>query len=398
MSISPKDLGKKFSLDKGLFLILLLISALSVFAIYCAEPIMSASLRESNLWATQILWYVLGSALCIFLTRFGMDRFFTGIKVFYWLLLLALALLLVDKMIIDLPFIRPVNGTTAWYQIPYVGSIQPSEFMKVVLIIMCANIISEHNEWKQEISFSSDLSLFWKIAKITAPPILLIIAQPDTGIPIIICVSILIMLCISGIRKEWFIFGSIAVAFMIGGIVILYEINPETLNQLFGGYRLTRFYAWLDPELYSLSWGNQLYTSLLTLGSSGLDGLAYREAIIYFPEPQTDFIFTVIGQNAGFIGTLTTALLCLVLDLKLLWIAIHHDDERKRLLVAGVVGMLIYQQFQNMGMVVGILPITGITLPFISYGGSSMISYMIPLAIIFTMASDNKLRRYGLAT
>lgn len=392
MSQTPERSYRKFVLDKKLLVIMLIFAAVSLTAIYCAEPIMQAYLRNSHLWLKQAIWFGIGAVACVALFFFGIDRFFTGAKVFYWVLVVLLALLLVDKYLIDLPLIRPVSGTTAWYQIPGLGSFQPSEFMKVVLIIRCAGIIQEHNELKQDNSFGSDIELFFKIGKVLILPLALILPQPETGIPIIILVSILVMLCVGGIRKEWFFLGCLALVILFGGLIYLYRFQPTLLLKLLGGgYKLRRIYGWLDAELYSSSWGLQLYTALLTMGSSGLTGSGIREAIIYFPEPQTDFIFAVIGQNFGLLGTGFIVLLCTALDLKLCSIAIKYEGERERLLVAGLLGMLVFQQIQNMGMITGLLPITGITLPFISYGGSSMLSYMIPLSIIFTMSSETKI-------
>ena len=110
------------------------------------------------------------------------------------------------------------------------------------------------------------------------------------------------------------------------------------------------------------------------------------------PEPQTDFIFSVIGQNFGFLGTSAVVLMITAFDLKLIRIAMQYELPRERYMIAGMLGMLLFQQVVNMGMVTGLFPITGITLPFISYGGSSMLSYMIPLAIVFYMSSENKAR------
>ena len=131
---------------------------------------------------------------------------------------------------------------------------------------------------------------------------------------------------------------------------------------------------------------------LFRSGSSGLTGHGFREVLIRFPEPQTDFIFSVIGQNFGFLGTTSVVALLTAFDLKLISIASRHDQPRERYMVAGMIGMLLFQQLVNMGMITGLFPITGITLPFISYGGSSMLSYMIPLAIVFQMSSENKSR------
>ena len=123
-------------------------------------------------------------------------------------------------------------------------------------------------------------------------------------------------------------------------------------------------------------------------------GHPLNQVIVYFPEPQNDFIFSVIGQNFGFFGTVGVVILSAALDLKLLSIAFQNDNQRDKLVVIGLLGMLVFQQVENMGMITGLLPITGITLPFISYGGSSLWSYMLPLAVVFKMASDN-IRKKG---
>ena len=395
MSQQPERIHKKFHIDRTLMLLLLAMTCVSLLAIYCADPIMATRLQGTHLWLKQGMWYAIGFLMLAFLTRFGSDRLFTGVKIFYWILMVLLAILLVDKYVINLPdrFIRPINGTTAWYQIPGLGTFQPSEFMKVVLIIMVANIIHEHNLGKTEMLFASDFKLFWEVGKIAVPPLILIFLEPDTGIPLIIIVSILVMLAVSGVRKEWVWLGAAGLVIGFGGLIFMFKFYPNLLSSILGGgYKMRRIYGWLETEKYINTWGNQLYTSLLTIGSSGLTGHGFREVLIRFPEPQTDFIFSVIGQNFGFLGTTSVVALLTAFDLKLISIASRHDQPRERYMVAGMIGMLLFQQLVNMGMITGLFPITGITLPFISYGGSSMLSYMIPLAIVFQMSSENKSR------
>jgi rod shape determining protein RodA len=118
--------------------------------------------------------------------------------------------------------------------------------------------------------------------------------------------------------------------------------------------------------------------------------MEFNQVIINFPEPQTDFIFTVLGQNFGFLGSLIIIIVITIFDIKLITIALNYNKQREKLLLAGMIGMLLFQQFQNISMIVGILPITGVTLPFISYGGSSMLSYFIPMSAVFFMSSENK--------
>lgn len=393
MSVNkPTQSNKPFHIDKTLTALLLSLAFVSLVAIYGAIPILPSWLSGFELLLKQAVWYILGFSLLVFLLYFGIDRLFTGVKVFYWILLVMLFILVLD-FYVNIPFVVPINGSRAWFILPGIGTIQPSEFMKIVLILLSANIIHEHNEFKTKMSIKDDLFLFFKIAKVIALPLILIIMQPDTGIPIVIMISILTMLAISQIKSFWILFGATALILLFGGMIFLFENNPDLLATILGApYRLNRFYGWLHTEDYILTWGSQLYTSLLAVGSAGLTGHGAQATIIAFAEPQNDFIFAVIAKNFGFFGVMFVISLSLLFNLKLLSIAMKFDRPKEQYMVAGMLGMLFFQQFQNMGMIVGILPITGITLPFISAGGSSLLSYMIPLAIIYHMSSDNKTR------
>ena len=127
---------------------------------------------------------------------------------------------------------------------------------------------------------------------------------------------------------------------------------------------------------------------MTAIGSSGLFGLGFGKTPIYFPEPQTDFIFAVFSSNFGLIGSIALIGLIIYFDIKLILIAINSSKNINKYIISGIIGMLIYQQFQNIGMTLGLMPITGITLPFISYGGSSLLSYMIMVGIIFNISND----------
>ncbi len=384
---------KKFYIDRTLVVILILMTISSMLAIFGSLPLLPQWKNGVELLVKQGIWYLIGYGFLIFLIFFGIDRLFTGIRVFYWILLGLLVLLLLDK-VVNLPFISEVNGTRAWINFPGIGSVQPSEFMKIVLVIMTANVVHEHNQSKTEMSFSSDFSLFFRIAKFTLPPLLLIILQPDTGIPIIIVIGILAMLAIGGVRREWIWLGAIAMIAGLLGLVFLFYKNPDILSTILGaGYKLNRFYGWLETEKYISSYGSQLYQGMLAIGSSGWLGHGLASKLVTILEPQNDFIFAVIGQDFGFFGTTAVLVMSLILDLKLAMIALQYPEPRERYMVAGLLGMLLFQQIQNMGMIVGLLPITGITLPLISAGGSSLLSFMLPLAIIFHMSSENKNRR-----
>lgn len=390
MKLSPKYVKKDFNIDwvlVGIFAVFVLVS---ITSIHLATPIVS---YVTNLVSKQLIWYATGFIIAGILVYFGRDNLYSILKYVYFLLMISLGLLILGQYI-SVPFVKVINFSTAWFVFPGIGNFQPSEFMKVVLILMTANIISDHNAQKTEASYKSDFQLFIKILKIAVPPLILIVLQPDTGIPLIIVISIIVMVAVSGIKRAWIYVGASVSILAFAGFIIIFYTNQQLLVELFGeSYRLARFYGWLETEKYMLNFGNQLYEGLLAVGSAGLTGHPLGQAIVWFAEPQNDFIFAVIGQNFGFIGTALVVVLCIVLDLKLLIIALNNDNMRDKLMVIGLLGMLLFQQVENMGMIIGLFPITGITLPFISYGGSSLWSYMIPISVVFKMSSDNIQRK-----
>lgn len=392
--IAPISEKKEFKFDFFLFALLAILAVCSIVAIYCALPLVPLS-RVTGLLEKQIIWFILGFITIGILLYIGIERFVSVVNFIYVILLIMLFMLILDRYsIIDFPFITSVQGAYCWFQIPGIGTFQPSEFMKVILIFMTAQVIDNHNKTKLDNSYLTDIKLFLKVFAYVLPPLFLITLQPDTGIPIIIVVSILVMLACSGIRRAWVILGVAGVLIGLFGVVYLFKYHPNILAKLLGApYKLNRFYGWLETEKFISSYGDQLYKGLLAIGSAGLSGHDLRSALVYFAEPQNDFIFAVIGQNFGYLGTAFIVLLCTVLDLKLLSITIKSTNNRHRYIMMGVLGMLLFQQFQNMGMITGLLPITGITLPFISSGGSSLISYMIPIAIAFQMSSDTKVKK-----
>ncbi len=384
----------EINVDYGLVVLLLSLSAISLVAIYGALPLLPYWRSGIDLIVKQLIWIVIAMGLLVGLIWLGIDRLFTGAIVAYWVLMGLLVLLLVDKYAIDLPLIAPVNGTTAWITLPGLGTLQPSEFMKIVLLILCANIIHQHNEQKRSMTFAEDLRLFVKILMVALPPLVLIVAQPDTGIPIVIIIGIAVMLGISGIRREWVLYSLVAVIAGIAFLLFLfYNFESVLINLVGASYRLNRVYGWLRTEEYISSYGLQLYQSLLAVGSAGWWGHGLQSVVVNLIEPQNDFIFAVFAQNFGFIGASVLLLLEMLLDLKIAAIALAYKKRRERYLIAGVLGMLLFQQIQNMGMIIGLTPITGITLPFISAGGSSLLSFVPALAVLFVMSHRIKSKR-----
>ena len=192
-----------------------------------------------------------------------------------------------------------------------------------------------------------------EIAKWALPPMILILLQPDTGVVLIIVIAIGAMVMCSGIKREWImiIFGCIA--FVLALFFYMYFFHFDLLNKLIGGeggYKLGRITSWLNPESDINGKGHQLYLSQMVIGSAGLMGHGMGQAYVTLPEAQTDLIFAVIGQTWGFIGTVFVVGLCLFLDLHICHIASLSKNMIEKYMITGFLGLLLYQQFQNIGM------------------------------------------------
>lgn len=360
----------KYKYDKWIIFSLLIFFIISIASIYSASVYAS----EENLVFKQLLWYVIGTLLVIAITRLDNDYFYENYKLLYIGGNVLLLLLL---------FFGPsINGSKCWFIIPKIGSFQPSEFMKIFLAITLAIEANKFNQ-QEEHTLKQEFFFILKIIGLTLLPSFLTFLQPDTGVVIIYFVIAFFILFASKIRKSWFIIGFSILALLFGTIFYLYFYNKDLFIQLFSTelfYRLERILDWKQGV------GYQLENSLTSIGSSGIFGHGFNNLPLYFPEPATDFIFSVFASNFGFIGCILLISTILVFDFRLLSIA-SQSHSIDRYLVFSLLGMLLYQQVQNISMTLGLLPITGITLPFISYGGSSLISYMLIIGIVLNSSN-----------
>ena len=364
----------KYKIDKSILLPILVFAAISVLTLYGTDSI----LNVDNLVPKQIIWYAIGFAIIYIVMTIG-NTFIYRISWFlYGIGCLALFGLFF--------FGTSINDATCWYTIKGIGTFQPSEFMKIILIITNASLISKFNEDFPSPSIREEFMFLVKMALVLLLPSVLTFMQPDTGVVLIYFLITFVMLFISGIRYRWFaiIFG-IGIFFIIL-VLGIYFISQDLFIKIFG----TSFFLRVDRLLdWSNQSGYQLENSLSSIGSAGLFGHGLTNNPIYFPEAETDFIFAAYASHFGFIGAIILLSLLAYFDIRLINLALKTNKLVNKYVVAGVVGMLIYQQVQNIGMTFGMLPITGITLPFISYGGSSLLSYMIAMGMIFNISNEN---------
>lgn len=367
---------KSYILNYPLLFCLFFFMSISILSILSASDYLSSSLGK--LYLKQFFWYLLGFLLLFLVMKIGNKR----IKRCSWFLYFFGNFLLLLLLFIG----KPINNSRCWFVIPGIGSFQPSEFMKVFLILIVSYVVSDMVEKKLNFILKNEILLIGKVILLFLLPTVLTFLEPDTGVILlyfIICFSILF---VSPIRKRWFLItGGICIGILLIFLFLYFERQKLFVN-LFGTdlfYRIDRLLDWKNGT------GMQLENSLTAIGSSGLYGHGFHQTPLYFPEAGTDFIFSVFASNFGLIGSYLFLIALLVFDFSLIRIAKNAKSLNDQLIVIGGTAMIIYQQFQNIAMTLGVLPITGITLPFISYGGSSLLSYMFLIGIILNVYHDS---------
>lgn len=289
------------------------------------------------------------------------------------------------------PLAKFTNGATSWYNIPGF-SFQPSEFMKIIMVMYLAKITQEYNDRILVKTTDSEIQYIIQVMKISLPPAILIYLQNDSGVMMIIMAAVFFVLLSSGMNGNWFLFILVIAVVGVLGMAYLFIYQNGVFTSIISGHKLDRIYGWLDPEGTTGNQGLQSWYAQLSYGTAGWFGHGFRAVVKVFPEGQTDFIFSVIATDFGYVGAFFTLLAIAAFDITILNIGLKSDNIRDKTFIMGTFGCLIFQQTWNIGMILGLLPITGITLPMLSYGGSSLLSYMFAMGIIIDIDYQNKLR------
>ena len=369
---------KKYNLN--LIILITLLAIISILTIYSASSYISKDL--GNLALKQGIWYIVGIILVAVIMKFKNETLYN----YTWFLYIFGNVLLLSLLI----FAPEINSSKCWFIIPKIGSIQPSEFMKIFLMITLASMIHSFRNKYEDPTVREELIFILKTFIIFLIPSILTFLEPDTGCVLIYFIIYVSMLFISGIRKRWFLLGIILLSILFGIIFGLYFFNEKLFITIFKTglyYRIERVFNWSSGS------GLQLENAMSAIGSAGLFGHGFNRTPIYFPEAGTDFIFAVFASNFGLIGSLLLIGLIVYFDINIILLTKKKILDTDKYILIGIASMLIFQQIQNIGMTIGLLPITGITLPFISYGGSSLLSYMIIVGIIINI-STQKPKRY----
>ena len=373
---------KKNKIDLTIVIPVILFAIISITTIYSAMTYSSSDL--GNIALKQGIWYLVGVVVIIILFKLKNDYLYRNAWVFYIICnILLLSLLL---------FAPEINNSKCWFVIPYVGSFQPSEFTKISLMLLLSVVISNFRETTDHPSVKEEFIFILKTLIIVLIPSILTFLEPDTGSVMIYFIIYFCMMFTSGIRLRWFVIGGSIVGVILSLVLGCYFLNEDLFVNIFGTdlyYRFDRILDWQNGS------GLQLENALAAIGSAGVFGHGFNNTPIYFPESSTDFIFAVFASNFGLFGSVILIAIIIFFDTRLINMATKKIAPRDKFVLAGILGMLIFQQVQNIGMTVGLLPITGITLPFISYGGSSLLSYLILVGIVLNI-SNQKERSYNI--
>ena len=358
---------KNKKVELTLLISIILISLFGVIMIYSSSYVW-AEYKYNDPYKylkNQSLFFIIGIILMIIVSKIDYKKYF---KYANKILLLCIILLI----LVLIPGIGTVrNGSRSWFGIGSFG-IQPSEFAKLGLIIFTSKYLSNNPNSMKD--FKKGVL---PILLITISIFAIIMLQPDFGTGNILVMTIIRLLFVAGLNiKIFFKFATVGLA----GVVLLILIAP---------YRLKRILSFLNPWSDPLGSGFQIIQSLYSIGPGGLFGLGLGNSIqkhFYLPEPQTDFIFSIISEEFGFMGILIVSTLFIIIFYNCLKISMKCNDLFGKYLSFGITFGLIFQSILNLSVVVGLIPVTGVTLPFLSYGGSSLLIIMVSMGIILNIS------------
>lgn len=359
------------SFDKILFITVISLIIFGILMIYSASSIWANYKFNDSLHFVkqQTLFATIGLVLMIIISKIDYKFYYKKAN----LILTVCIILLVLVLIPGIGSVR--NGSRSWFGIGSLG-VQPSEAAKLGLIIFTSKYLNNSNKFLK--SYRQGVFPILFIVFIFFG---LIMLQPDMGTGVILFVSIVALLFISGVNmKFFFILGALGILGVIGLVII-------------APYRMDRITSFVNPWKDPLGTGFQIIQSLYAIGPGGLLGRGYGNSIqkhFYLPEPQTDFIFSIITEEFGIIGAIIVIGLFIALLYRGIKISLNTKDKFSKYLSFGMTFQIIFQACLNLMVVSGMIPVTGVTLPFLSYGGSSLLVSMASIGIILNISRNNK--------
>lgn len=374
-----KDKTKRAGMDISFLALVVILLAIGVTMVLSAsfarayfDPGGVTKGKATYYFIRQFIFAALGVAAMIICSRLPVGFY----KRFSMPVLIAAVILLMLVPIIG----TNANGAKRWIGLG-AFTIQPSEIAKIGIILAFASMICARRGRMK--SFRYGILTF---AAILAAIVGLLVLEPHFSASIIIVAIGGVMLFLGGARLVWFIAAAVAAG---GGIAVLLTMFP---------YASTRITTWRDPFASTSDEGYQIVQSLYSIGSGGLTGLGLgqsRQKYLYLPEEHNDFIFSVVCEELGFIGALLILTLFALLIIRGYWIALHSTDRYSFLVAAGITTLLAIQVILNVAVVTNLVPCTGISLPFFSYGGTALLMQMAEMGIVLSISRDLPAGRVG---
>lgn len=355
------------NMEWGILIVAIILCIIGMIALFSATQE-----TEYDEFKKQVIWFVVSLVIMIIFMLIDYDFLIKISPIIYGIFIILL---------IGVLFTKPINGATSWFDIGFF-SFQPGEFAKVFVIIFLAFTISKIQERNREdINKPTKLLIILGVAIL---PVLLIIKQPDYGTAIAYIIATAMMLFAAGIDKKYIIATILLVVIAVP--LLYFFILPE--------HAKTRIDIFLNPESDPRGAGYNVLQSQLAIGAGGLTGMGLlkgNQTQLGFLYPKTtDFIYSVIGEEMGFIVAASIIILYVYLITKCVYIAKTAKDSKGTLIAAGISGIFLFHFVENIGMVMGLLPITGVPLLFISYGGSSLITSFICIGILLNISGKRQ--------
>ncbi|MCS0825559.1 rod shape-determining protein RodA [Cytobacillus firmus] len=369
-------------LDKSVLFIFCTFSIMSILFIYSSQG--TGQYGDQNFALKQGVSYMIGFVLLMAVAYLDADQ----LERIAWPLYLVCF-----ASIVLLPLMPPavapsILGAKRWYSLPLLGSIQPSEFFKIALLLLTSRLAYKHNLLYQVRTVWTDLLLIGKILLATIIPSIFVYQQPDTGMVVLYLAGSATVLFLSGIQKK--ILAAACFFPAAGTAILMYvyfqypSVFYDQLIPLLKPHQQERILGWLSPSEYA-DHAYQTNKAILAVGSGELKGNGFGGGTVYIPEKHTDFIFATIAEEGGFIAAAVVLSLFFVLLYRMAVIGDHAESPFGLYICSGAIAMYTLQIFQNIGMTIGVMPVKGISLPLLSYGGSSLLSNMIFMGILLSI-------------
>ncbi|WP_067100708.1 FtsW/RodA/SpoVE family cell cycle protein [Streptococcus sp. DD13] len=375
--------------DYSLILPVFFLLIIGVFSVYVA---VNQDYPETivPMVGLQLMWIGLGTVLAFLVMFFHIRFLWKGTPVFY-----AFGLgLMVLPLVFYNPSLVASTGAKNWITIGSTTLFQPSEFMKMAYIVMLARIVVSFQRKHPDGGLKQDFHLIGLLTLFTIPVLILLALQSDLGTALVFLAIYAGVILMSGVSWKILLPVTLILIMTIGGFLLLFFIPGGTGFLHSAGmstYQINRISSWLDPFKNAQTTSYQQAQGLVAIGSGGLTGNGFASSEVLVPVRESDMIFTVIAESTGFVGSTIVILLYLLLIYRMLRITLQSNNRFYTYIATGFIMMLLFHIFENIGAATGILPLTGIPLPFISQGGSSMIANLIGVGLVLSMSYHNNL-------